>query len=222
MMHRLVEEEVGAAVGEDRQHLELLGHRAERRGVGAGNDAGEEVDLAVELHAPEFFDVGVGPGGLVCGDGLDLALAEEPALGVDLLGRHRVALQRRLAQHRGGAREKGHMADLEGRVGDLPLGGLRGRLDDPRAADQTGRRQSGAADRHAQTVEKTATTGGWCLLHEGSSLELSRCRCGNRRRRYHMICRNARSRLAGGGRLRGGRLSLICVKAIPIRTGRWL
>src|SRR4030095_13342747 len=73
----LVEQEVGAAVDEDRQQAQLLGHRAERRRVAARDDAGEQIDLALELHAPKLFDVAVGAGGFVGGDGLDLALAEE-------------------------------------------------------------------------------------------------------------------------------------------------
>ena len=60
--------------------LEFLGHRAQRRTVAARDDAGEQVDLAFELHAPELFDIGVGTGCFVRGDGLDLALAEETAL----------------------------------------------------------------------------------------------------------------------------------------------
>ena len=108
----LVEQEVGAAVHEHGQQREFLGHRAERRGVAARDDAGEQVDLAFELHPPQFFDVGVGAGGFVGGDGLDLALAQESALGIDLLGRHGVALQRRITEHRGGAGEEGHVAGL--------------------------------------------------------------------------------------------------------------
>ena len=58
----LVEQEVGAAVDEDRQQAHFLGHRTERRRVAARNDAGEQVDLALELHAAKLFDVGVGAG----------------------------------------------------------------------------------------------------------------------------------------------------------------
>ena len=63
--HRLVEQEIGAAVVEHRQHAEFLGDRAEGRRVAAGNDAGEQVDLLGELHAAKLFDVGVGAGRFV-------------------------------------------------------------------------------------------------------------------------------------------------------------
>ena len=67
--------------------------------------------------------------------GLDLALAEDAALRVDLLGGQDVALERGLAEHRGGAGEEGHVTELEGRGRDVALrcGGLRHcRADDRR------------------------------------------------------------------------------------------
>ena len=70
----------------------------------------------------KLFDVGVGAGVLVRRDGLDLALAENAALRVDLLGGQDVALERGLAEHRGGAGEEGHVADLERRGGNISLG----------------------------------------------------------------------------------------------------
>jgi hypothetical protein len=156
----LVEQEVGAPVRQNGQHRELLSHRPERRAVSAGDDAGEQVDLGVELHPPQLFDIGVGAGRLVRGDRLDLALAEEAALGVDLLRCHRVALERRLAEHRRGARQEGHVADLERRIGNLALCGFLGCLEDPGAANQTGAGDSRSSDGHAQCVEKATTTCG--------------------------------------------------------------
>jgi len=38
----------------------------------------KKIDLAFELHPPHLFDVGISAGGFVGGDGLDLALAEQP------------------------------------------------------------------------------------------------------------------------------------------------
>src|SRR5262249_39598041 len=84
--HRLVEQEVGAAVVEHRQDLEFFGDRTEGRRVAAGDDAGKHVDVFGELHAAKLFDVGVGAGGFVGDNGFDLAFAKEPAFGVDLLG----------------------------------------------------------------------------------------------------------------------------------------
>ena len=118
--------------------------------VAARDDAGEEVDLALELHAPKLFDVGVGAGGLVGGDGLDLALAREAALGVDLLGRQDVALERRLAEHRGRAGQEGHVPGLVGRIRNLALGRLGGGLHQLRSGDQAGTGKAGPADRDAR------------------------------------------------------------------------
>ena len=98
LRHRLVEQEVGAAIDEDGQQLQLFGNRAERRGIAARDDAGEQIDLALELHAAKLFDIGVGAGGFVGGDRLDLALAQKAALGVDLLGGENMALERGVAR----------------------------------------------------------------------------------------------------------------------------
>ena len=155
-----VEQEVGAPVGEDRQERKLLGHWPERRRIGAGDDAGEQVNIGVELHPPQFFDIGVGTGCLVCGDRLDLALTEQPALGVDLLRRHRMALERRLAEHRSGAGQERHMANLVWRVGNAALRGFLLRLEDTGATNHAGAGESRPANSHAQTVEKATTTCG--------------------------------------------------------------
>ena len=152
--HRLVEQEVGAAVDEDREQLELLGDRAERGRVAARDDAGEEVDLLGELHAAKLLDVGVGAGGLVGLERLDLALAEQAALGVDLLGGEHVALVRRLAQHRGGAGEERHVAGLVGRAGNVALWRFGRGLDQLRSGNQAGAGEAGSADRHAERAEK--------------------------------------------------------------------
>ena len=133
--------------------------------VAAGDDAGEEVDLAFELHAPELFDVGVGAGRLVGGDGLDLALAEEPALGIDLFGREDVALVRRLAEHGGGAGEECHVPGLVGRIRNLALGRLGRRLEHRRSGHQPGARKPGPADRHAERAEEIATIDLCRLVH---------------------------------------------------------
>ena len=104
--------------------LELLGHRSQRRRVAARDDAGEHVDLLGELHAAKLFHVGVGAGILVRREGLDLALAENTALRVDLLGGQEVALERGLTEHRAGAGEEGHVTELERRGGNISLGWL--------------------------------------------------------------------------------------------------
>ena len=125
--HGLVEQEVRAAVVEQGQDPEFLGDQTEGGGIAAGDDAGEEIDALRQLHAPEFLDVGVGSGGLVGGDRLDLALAQEPTFGVDFLGGQEVSLQTRLAQRRGGARLERDMAGFEGFVRDISFGLRRGR-----------------------------------------------------------------------------------------------
>ena len=63
-----------------------------------------------ELEPAELLHVGVGARRLVGLQGLDLALAEEPALGVDLLRGQDVPLVGLLAEHRGRAREERHRA----------------------------------------------------------------------------------------------------------------
>ncbi len=162
---RLVEQEVGASVGEDRQHAKLFGHGAERRRVAARYDAGEQVDLGIELHPPQLFDVGIGAGRFVGDDGLDLALAQESALGVDLLGGHGVSLERRFTQDCRGAGEEGHVTDLERGVRNPSFCGFYG-ADQLRARDQAGAREAGPADRYAKGTEKIPTTDARCLVHE--------------------------------------------------------
>src|SRR5262249_61291428 len=93
------------------------------RAVAARDHAGEQVDVALELHAPKLFDVGVGAGRLVGGDGLDLALAEQSTLGVDLFRRHDVALVRRLAEHSRRAGEERHVTGTEGGIRNPAFGG---------------------------------------------------------------------------------------------------
>src|SRR5207302_669663 len=70
----------------------------------------------------ELFDVRVRSRRLVRLDDLDLPLAEQPPVGVDLLSGEEVAFVRRLAEHRRGTGEERHVADLEGFVRDTPLG----------------------------------------------------------------------------------------------------
>src|SRR5207248_8193492 len=69
---------------EHREDLELLGHRAERRGVARRRDPAEEVDFLGQLQAPQLLDVRVRARVLVRLQELDLALAEQAARGVDL------------------------------------------------------------------------------------------------------------------------------------------
>ena len=119
--HRLVPQEIGAAVDKDREQTELLGDRSERGGIAARYDAGEHVDLLGELHAAKLFHVGVGAGVLVRRDGLDLTFAENTALRVDLLGGQHVALERGLSEHCRGAGKEGHVAELERGGRNIPL-----------------------------------------------------------------------------------------------------
>ena len=119
--HRLVPQEVGAAVNEDGEQTELLGDRSERGGITAGYDAGEHVDLLGELHAAKLFHVGVGAGVLVRRDGLDLTFAENTALRVDLLGGQHVALERGLSEHCRGPGKEGHVAQPEWAGGNISL-----------------------------------------------------------------------------------------------------
>ena len=118
---RLVEEEVGAAVDEDGEQLQLLRHGTQRGRIAAGGDPHEHVDLLGELEAAHLLGVGVGPGRLVGLEDLDLPLAEKAALLVDLVGSQQVALVHRLAEDRAGAGEEGHVADLERLVRDGAL-----------------------------------------------------------------------------------------------------
>src|SRR5437899_13032890 len=93
--HGLVEEEVGAAVDEDREDLELLGDGTERWRVAARGDAAEEVDILGELETPELLDVRVRAGILVGLEDLDLSLAQGPTGSVDLLRRASLATAHR-------------------------------------------------------------------------------------------------------------------------------
>ena len=166
LRHRLVEQEVGAAVDEDRQQPS-----SSATGPSAGVLPLEMMPVnrsifSGELHAAKLFDVGVGAGGFVGRDGLDLALAEEAALRVDLLGRQDVALRARLAEHRGRAGEERHVAGLERRVGDVSFDLFRRccRVDH-------GRRQVGATAAPAamptvmpkRFMKSRRLTGGTCL-----------------------------------------------------------
>ena len=158
--HRLVEEEVRAAVHEDGEHLELFRHRAEGRGVAARGDAREEIDLLGELHAAELFDVGVRAGVLVRLDRLDLALAEETALGVDLLRGEDVALVHGLAEDGRRARVEGHVADLVGRIRNLALGlGLGFGVPDQAGSsdERSGDGRGGRAGGHAELGQEVTT-----------------------------------------------------------------
>ena len=165
LRHGDVEQEVGAAVHEHGQQREFLGHRTKRGGIAARDDAGKKVDLAFEFHAPQLFDIGVGAGGFVRGDGLDLALAEKTALSVDFLGGHDVALQGRIAEHRGRTGEEGHVAGLVRRVGNFALGGLVRGFDRLRR-HHAGSGNAGAADGYAECAEKFTTINGGWLVHE--------------------------------------------------------
>src|SRR5262249_12676400 len=128
----------------------------------ARSHAGEQVDLALELHTPQLFDVGVGAGGLVGGDGLDLALAEQSALGVDLLRRHDVALVRRLAEHSRRAGEERHVTGTIGGIRNLAFGRLGRGLPQLRAGNEAGTGKAGPADGDAERAEKlTSIDCGW-------------------------------------------------------------
>ena len=165
--HRLVEQEIGAAVVEHRQHAELLGDRAERRRVAAGDDAGEEVDLLGELHAAKLFDVGVGAGSLVGKDGLDLALAQESAFGVDLLGRQHVPFASGFAQEIGRAGQERDVAGLERLVRNVALD-LEGCMRRSRSGEIGGGHTSGGC------ANRRARSGMFCGL-PGVSLEYLPC-----------------------------------------------
>src|SRR5262249_25122928 len=156
---------VGAAVDEDRQQTEFLSDRTERGRVTAGDDTGEQVDLALELHAPKLFDIGVGSGGLVGGDRLDLALAEQSALGVDLLRRQDVTFVGGLAQHRGRAGEERHMPGSVRGIRDLAFGRLCRRFDQLRSGNEAGACEAGSAYRYAKCVEKSSAVHGIGFVH---------------------------------------------------------
>ena len=155
--NRLVEQEIRAPVVEQRQYPELFGHRAEGRGVAAGDDAGEHVDSLRQLHPPEFLDVGIGAGGFVGHDRLDLPLAQQPAFGVDLLGGQQVPFPTGFAQSRGGTCLERDVAGLERLVGDIPFH-LGGRVGLSRAGEvgcRPGRRhKAGGADGDAQSAQE--------------------------------------------------------------------
>ena len=87
-------------------------------------------------------------------------LPREPALGVDLVRRHGMALERGFAEHRPGAGQQRHVAYLEWRIGNPALRRFLGRLEDLSAANHTGAGESRPADGHAQAVEKATTTCG--------------------------------------------------------------
>src|SRR6266581_265856 len=78
-----IEQEIGAAVHEDREDLELFGDWPQSRRIAARGDAAEKVDLLLELHPAQLLDVRIRAGGLVRLKDLDLAPAEKPAGRVD-------------------------------------------------------------------------------------------------------------------------------------------
>jgi len=120
--NRLVEQEVGAAVVEQREHPQLFRHRPEGGSVAARNDPREKLDVLRQLHAPQFLHVAVGPGGFVSENRLDLALAEQTALRIDfLLGEDMSALAR-ATQKLGRAGQKRGVTNLDRPVGDVALG----------------------------------------------------------------------------------------------------
>ena len=162
--HGLLEQEIGAAVVEQREDFQLLGHRTQRRRVAARDDAGEAVDVLRQLHATQFLDVGVGPGRLVGLERLDLALAEQAALGIDLVGGEHVALVGGLAQHRRRAGEERHVTHLVRLVRDGALR-LRSRCRRLRLGrsgqDQRARARPERADRDAEALHELATADLW-------------------------------------------------------------
>ena len=162
--HRLVEQEVGAAVVEQREHPQLLRHRPEGGGVAARNDAREELDVLRQLHAPQFLHVAVGPGGLVSEDRLDLALAEQAALRIDfLLGEDMSALAR-AAQKLGRAGKKRGVTDLDRPVGDVAL-----RFDRSIRGPDSGGPKARRPQRRAELFQKAAALLQQFLVHDSSS-----------------------------------------------------
>jgi hypothetical protein len=147
---------VGATVGEDGRNFQLFRDRSKCDGVAGGDHAGEPVDALRQLHAFELPDVAVDAGGFIGGQGCDLAGAEKSALGIDLVGGQGVPFQRRRAQIGAGARQEGHVTDLERRGGNPAF--RRHRTRSTRRCDQ---RAGSRRRRHAQAAEETAPIHGF-------------------------------------------------------------
>jgi len=165
--HRLVEQEIGATVGKDRQQAELFGNRAERRRISARDDAGEHIDVFGELHAAKLLDIGIGAGGLIGSYGHDLAFAKQAALGVYLFGSEVVAFYRGLAEHRRRSAQEGHVTDLKGRIRNLPFSGLCG-FEQRRSGHRAGPYEAGTADGDAELIKKVAPIDIAGLVHSPS------------------------------------------------------
>src|SRR5262249_35635741 len=91
---------------------------------------------------------------LVGGDGLDLALAEKAARGVDLLGGQGVALERRESQDRARPRLDRDVSELDGRFRDAPARRILRR----RHAGDREIAGGGAPERHAESGQEITST----------------------------------------------------------------
>jgi hypothetical protein len=96
------------------------------------------------------------PARLVCSNRLDLALPEQSALSVDLLGRENVSLDRRFRHHGERSGEKGHMGGHIVLVGNVALDpGRRSRRVDQRRSHVAGNGAgSGGADGEAHPAQE--------------------------------------------------------------------
>src|SRR5207245_11418153 len=91
--------------------------------------------------------------------GLDLAPAEQPALGMDLFRRKNMALQRRFTEYRPRTGQERHMSGLEGGVGYLALRRLAGRFHQLGSGHQAGAGEPGSPDCDAESAEKIPARG---------------------------------------------------------------
>src|SRR5262249_17483662 len=102
-------------------------------------------------------------------DGLDFALAEQSALGVDLLRRKDVTLQRWLAEHGRRAGQEGHVAGLEGLIWNFALRRFGGRTNHFWASHKASAGKTSSTDCDAERTQQVSSVH-WCwfvhIVHE--------------------------------------------------------
>src|SRR5262249_37987334 len=114
------------------------------------------------FHPPEFLHIRVSAGAFVGKDGLDLPLAQQPAFGVDLLGRQQMPFPAGFAQAICGASQERDVTGLVRRIRNLAFGRLDSRFDQFRPGDQAATGKAAPADRDAKRAEKfTPIDRGW-------------------------------------------------------------
>src|SRR5262249_2815062 len=90
-------------------------------------------------------------------DGLDLPLAQQPAFGVDLLGRQQMPFPAGFAQATCGASQERDVTGLVRRIRNLAFGRLGSGFHQLRSGNEAGTGKAGPADGDAERAEKLAS-----------------------------------------------------------------